>query len=154
MSDYQKNLERAARLCSAREKCRHEVEVKLQSWGMNEQETRQALRYLEEQNFIDDSRYAGYFVKDKLQFNQWGRIKIRHALRQKHVDEKIIDDALEKIDPEHYREILDTLLEKKAKSLGKEPPPRRKAKLMRFAAQRGFTSGEVYDAMDRLSLSF
>ena len=154
MSDYQKNLDRAARLCSAREKCSHEVEVKLHSWGMSEQEIQRALRFLEEQKFIDDTRYAGYFVRDKLQFNQWGKLKIRHALRQKHVDEKIVDEALQHIDPEHYRGILDALLEKKVKSLGKEPPPQRKAKLMRFAAQRGFTSGEVYEAMDRLSFFF
>ena len=117
MGDYRKNLERAARLCSNREKCRFDVAQKMRSWGMAETEVNQALRYLEEEKFIDDERFARYFVKDKLRFNQWGRIKIQHALLQKRVEEDIITAALEEIDEATYASLLDELVRKKARSL-------------------------------------
>jgi len=50
---------------------------------LDAEEADKAIARLVEQKFIDDARFARYFVKDKLKFNKWGRIKIGYALRQK-----------------------------------------------------------------------
>lgn len=150
MKTYNELLERAAMLCSSSEKCSGEIREKLLQWGMNEEDTGKALDYLIENRFIDDRRFAGYFVRDKLKFNRWGRVKIRYALKQKNLDEQIIGEALEHIDSEEYERLLMNVIGKKAASLGSLSDPKKKASLIRYAAQKGFTSEEIYRAIGSL----
>ncbi len=150
MADYKQILERAARLCSTSEKASFEVRQKLLSWGLEEDDADKAIRYLQDQNFLDDSRYAGYYVRDKLKINKWGRIKILHMLRQKKIAENIIEKSIEKIDEALYEEILDNLIKTKMKSVGDPLIHSEKARIFRFAAQRGFTTDEIYQSLDRV----
>ncbi len=149
MSDYKQILDRAARLCSTGEKCQHDVQEKMISWGLEEEDAEKAIIYLVENKFLDDQRFAIYFVRDKLKFNKWGRIKISYALRQKKIASEIIQASISEIDPELYKEILDQLIHTKIKSIGQPDTAQKKSKLLRFAAQRGFTSSEIFDAIDR-----
>lgn len=151
MAEYEKLLARAAKLCSTSEKCSHDVRNKLTTWGLDEQQAEKAIARLVEQKFIDDARFASYFVKDKLKFNKWGRIKIGYALRQKELPDEIIHAALEEIDESTYSEILDQLIRQKARSAGDLQIPANKAKVLRFAAQRGFSAEEIYRGLDRLA---
>lgn len=36
-----------------------------------------------QERFIDESRFARYFVNDKLRFNKWGRVKINYEMQRK-----------------------------------------------------------------------
>ena len=150
MADYDKTITRAAKLCSTAEKCSHDVRTKMISWGLAEQEADKAIAYLVEQKFLDDTRFARYFVKDKLKFNKWGRIKIGYALRQKQLPEDVINEALREINEDAYIEILDQLVLHKMRSAGDLNVPANKAKVLRFAAQKGFTAEEVYRSLDRV----
>ncbi|MDF1570275.1 MAG: regulatory protein RecX [Bacteroidales bacterium] len=150
MADYNKTLDRAAKLCSTSEKSSQDMRTKMIAWGLDELEADKALAYLVEHQFIDDSRFAHYFVKDKLKFNKWGRIRIGYALRQKGLTDAVIEQALGKIDEADYTEILDHLIAQKISSAGDPSIPANKAKVLRFAAQRGFSAEEIYRAFDRL----
>jgi regulatory protein len=150
MADYKKTLDRAAKLCSTSEKSSQDMRTKMISWGLDEQEADKALAYLVEQEFIDDARFARYFVKDKLKFNKWGRIKIGYALRQKRLPDAVIEEALGEIDEARYTEILDQLIAQKIRSAGDPAVPANKAKVLRFAAQKGFSAEEIYRSLDRL----
>ena len=150
MNEYKQILDRAARLCSSSEKCSHDIKEKMITWGLDPEDADKAVRNLVENKFIDDSRFASYFVRDKLKFNKWGRVKIRFALRQKRIDEGIAEDCLSQIDPLLYKEILDELIRNKMKSIGSIKTAANKAKLLRFAVQRGFTSSEIFESIDRL----
>lgn len=150
MADYDKIITRAAKLCSTSEKCSHDVRTKMISWGLAEQEADKAIAYLVEQKFLDDTRFARYFVKDKLKFNKWGRIKIGYALRQKQLPEDVINEALREINEDAYIEILDQLVLHKMQSAGDLKIPANKAKVLRFAAQKGFAAEEVYRSLDRV----
>lgn len=153
MADFEKLVARAAKICSTSEKCSHDMRYKMTAWGLDAQETEKAIAWLVEQKFVDDERFARYFVKDKLRFNKWGRIKIGYALRQKELGIDIISAALEEIDETTYTEILDQLVHQKARSAGDLKIPANKAKVLRFAAQRGFTAEEIYRSLDRLKES-
>ncbi|MEX0986719.1 MAG: regulatory protein RecX [Bacteroidales bacterium] len=152
MADYNKLLSRAAKLCSTSEKCSHDVLEKLRNWGLEEEEALKAIKYLEDNKFLNDNRYARFFVRDKLRFNKWGRIKISYALRNKKVPSEIIEAALDTIDNEEYESALEQLLEAKIRSVGNIKEARGKAKILRFAAQRGFTSEETFRALGRLKI--
>jgi regulatory protein len=150
MSDYEKLVARAAKICSTAEKCSYDIREKLVSWGSNEAEAEKTISYLKKNQFLDDKRYAQFFVKDKLKFNKWGRVKIAYALRRKQIEAEVIENAIETIDEAQYEEILDQLLEAKIKSVGNIRQAAGKAKILRFAAQRGFASEEVFGSLKRI----
>lgn len=148
--ENEKLLARAAKYCSGTERCRKEVRDKLIAWGMKEENIYSILETLEKQQFIDEARYAGYFVRDKLKFNHWGRIKIAYAMRNKQLPDAIIQASLSAIDEAEYNAILDKMVRDKAASIGNIQSAQGKSKLLRFAAQRGFTSEEIFGAIDRM----
>lgn len=150
MSDYEKFVGRAAKICSTAEKCSYDIREKLVSWGINEAEVEKAISYLKKNQFLDDNRYAQFFVKDKLKFNKWGRIKMAYALRRKQIETEIIENAIGTIDESLYEEILDQLIAAKIKSVGNIHQAAGKAKILRFAAQRGFTSEEIFSSLKRV----
>ncbi|HYX08372.1 MAG TPA: regulatory protein RecX [Bacteroidales bacterium] len=143
-------LSRAMHLCSRQEKCLSDVRKKLHDWKLDEKHIPLVLNKLVEEKFIDEQRFAGFAVKDKFRLNQWGKIKIGYHLRQKQLPEQIIQEALASIDEREYEEMLKDLLVRKKKSLKESDPYKLKAKLLRFAASRGFEQSLVYDQIDQL----
>jgi regulatory protein len=153
ISDYDKIVSRAAKICSTAEKCRSDIFNKMVDWGLDPLEAERGVKYLEKNNFLDDRRYADYFVKDKLKFNKWGRIKIAYALRQKNISSEIISAALSSINSDDYENTLDNILKAKIRSARNLSSAPAKAKIFRFAAQRGFSSDEIFSAIKRLENS-
>ena len=148
--NYKEALTYAMNLCSTQERCRSEVAGKLASRGLSGTEIEAVLNALVRENFIDESRYAGSFVRDKIRFNKWGKVKIRHMLRQKNLPESIVADALDAVDEEWYGSILKEELLKKHRSIKGGKAPDLRGKLYRFALQRGFESGRIYQILDEI----
>ncbi|MFA8434071.1 MAG: regulatory protein RecX [Marinifilaceae bacterium] len=136
--DASEALARSQELCSRQEKCKSEIRKKLINWQIPEDQQDEILSSLEEDRFINESRYTEFFVKDKFRFNKWGRIKISYQLRMKEIPNTIISNALETISEKEYLETLEELLNQKRRSLKDQDVYQLKAKLLRFAQGRGF----------------
>jgi regulatory protein len=139
-----------------------------QTGSLSERDMARIIATLVEEKFIDDNRFAGAFVRDKLKFNGWGKQKIVFKLRSLGVAADIIERALR----ENYyceggdcsdgecsdgdgnlsgQKVLERLLEKKWKSLKEDEPLQvRKAKAVRFAAGRGFEYGDIIAALAKI----
>lgn len=141
---------KAEAYCSLSEHCKSEVLGKLQQWGAPEKTWEAILNHLEKERYIDESRYATFFVRDKYRFNQWGRIKIAQALRMKHIPSACIDEAMEEIDEQEYLNILTSLLKKKVRSIKASNDYERNGKLVRFAAGHGYEIGDILLCMKRM----
>lgn len=124
--------------CAHTERCKTEVAEKLKKLGANADEISATINKLEEENFINEGRYCRGFVHDKLRFSKWGRIKIVYALRMKRVNSADIQSALEQIEEEEYLIILRDLLRAKERTIRARDEYDKQAKLLRFAAGRGF----------------
>ncbi|MFO7935774.1 MAG: regulatory protein RecX [Bacteroidales bacterium] len=142
--EFKEALQRTAALCSNQERNTQYIARKLSEWEISSVDAEKIIRKLKEDKFLDDRRYASSFVKDKFRFNRWGRIKIGYALRQKGIPEEAIGEALAQIDEEDYFQTCRELIRQKSASLKETNPYTRKAKLVRFASQRGFESELVY----------
>jgi regulatory protein len=151
MSNSEKLLIRAQRLCSKNEKCEYDIRKKLYHWGASDSDANEVINQLKEQGFINNQRYALSFTNDKLRFNHWGRKKIEYALRSKHIEEQYIQEAIDKIPEEVYLEILRREFEKKRKSIKTEDPVERKNKIGAYLLQKGFESGKVFELIDNRS---
>jgi len=149
--NYKEALNKAANLCSRKEKCASDIEKKISGWGLTPEESDQGIDWLVENKFIDNERFARFFVRDKFRFNRWGKIKIAHALRQKQLPAEIIELALnQEIDAQDYINTLEKLLRSKAKRTIAIDLYEKKAKLARFAAGRGFEQDLVFSVIDRI----
>ena len=137
-------------ICSRQEKCCYDIRKKLQDWNVSTEEQDDIIQSLIEDKFIDEERYTIFFVRDKFRFNKWGRIKIIHHLKQKQIPEFIINNALDQLDDNEYRENLMELLSAKKKSIREDDPYQLKAKLFRFAQSRGFESQITLNLIDKL----
>jgi regulatory protein len=141
---FQQVLKNAAVLCSKSEKCSADLIQGFRKSGLTNEEIVTAIEYLKKEKFIDDKRYAYHFVSDKLRLNKWGKVKIAYMLRQKHIDEHLIEDSLATIPEEDYEGTLRELLMSKAKSVKGISTYERKGKLAVFAQGRGFESDLAY----------
>ena len=141
---------KAEAYCSLSEHCKSEVLGKLQQWGAPEETWEAILNHLEKERYVDESRYATFFVRDKYRFNQWGRIKIAQSLRMKHIPSACIDEAMEEIDEQEYFNILTSSLKKKVRSIKASNDYERIGKLVRFAAGHGYEIGDILLCMKRM----
>lgn len=131
-------LYKLAARCSVSEQCLSDIETKLSRYDLTEEERAAILRRLVEEKYVDDSRYAEAFVRDKYRFNKWGRIKIVHGLRMKGIESNTISEAMCVIDEKEYLCILRDLLKVKRRSTRGKNDYEINGKLYRFAVGRGF----------------
>ncbi len=137
--DKKQALSKAMALCSQKEYNEAEIRNKLKFWGAETDDIDEIIGELIKEKFIDDLRYAIAFSRDKVRLNHWGRVKIRYMLSMERVSHSIVDQALEEIDEEQYADILQELLQKKARELkGESNPYNKRQKLLKFAQGRGF----------------
>lgn len=141
---------KAEAYCSASEHCQADVLAKLQQWGAPEAAWNDILRHLEAERYIDEQRYATFFVRDKYRFNQWGRVKITQALRLKRLSPSCIAEALQAIDEDEYLGILVTLLQKKARTVKASNDYERRGKLLRFAVGHGYELHEILRCLEEM----
>lgn len=143
-------LSRMQSLCSKTEKSSGEIRQKLKSSNLLPEETEEIIQSLQNDKFIDDRRFAGFFCRDKFKFNQWGKIKIRQALYSKGISEEICNESLDTINQHEYLDVLDKLLKNKDLKLHEPDIFKRKARLFRFAAQKGFEAEYIYAIIDKI----
>lgn len=144
-------LSALAALCSRGEQAESDLREKLRKWEVSPADADRIIQRLKEENFLSDERYARAFVRDKFRFNGWGRIKIAHALRQKHIDSQWIEQALaDEIDDAAYHDTLIRLMQGKLRSVASRELQAARAALLRFAASRGFESDLCYRCLDEV----
>ncbi len=131
-------LNKTTRLCSRSEQCSPDIRRKILDAGIDEEKADEMIRMLIDENYLNDERYVKAYASDKFKFNKWGKIKIRHYLRQKGLPDEIIATGLEVIDPEKYKKVLVKTMKDKAKTIKKKNKFEKMGQVIRFAQTRGF----------------
>ena len=144
---YEEALSRLAGQCTTTEICVDDARKKLERYDLSADERQRIIQRLLDERYIDEQRYARAFVRDKFRFSEWGRVKIAQALYQKHIAPAYIDEAMEEIDDEDYRETLCKLIKAKRRSVKGRSDYEVKGKLARFAIGRGFEPGIVFSVL-------
>ncbi|MBQ0056328.1 MAG: RecX family transcriptional regulator [Bacteroidales bacterium] len=145
-------LNKAAAYCAHAERAPKDVEQKLRDWGMDDDDMDDVMKRLRDDHFVDEERYAHAFINDKFEYEHWGRIKIAFALRQKGISQSLINNTMDDvIDPEKYENILQDLLKSRMKGMALPLAQNDRARLFRFAQQRGFEYDMIIEAVGRVS---
>ena len=132
------HYEKMATFCSYSERCISDVTKALEKMEMTLDEMDEIISLLVKDRFLDESRYANAYVRDKFRFNKWGKQKMAYMLRQKGLKENDIQNAFDEISEEEYENVLTQILLAKKKSTKSNNPYDLQNKLFRFAAGRGF----------------
>jgi regulatory protein len=143
-------LNKAMSLCSRKEYCIGDVLAKLQSWGTDDNDNARIIELLKKENFINEERYAFGFVRDKFNFNKWGKIKIAAHLKAKNIPGELIKKSLSTIDNDIYNKTISILLFAHRQSVKAKSPYDLKAKLLRYGLSKGFESSLLYDLLNDL----
>lgn len=139
-------LGKARKYCDYTERCIQDVKDKLKQWETPEQLVEGFIDVLVEENLLNEERYVRAFVNGKLNYNKWGKQKIGFALRQKKIDQQLINRVLNEIDGKLYCETLRSLLS--SKSVKEENPFVLKGKLAQYAIQKGYESSLVWQILN------
>ena len=101
------------RLLGTRARSRREMRDRLVARGFAEDEVSSTMERLDEWKLIDDTEFAHEWVRSRHAHSARGRHALRRELRAKGVDDDVVADAIETIDPEAEREIAYALADKK-----------------------------------------
>ncbi len=146
----QQALAALMRLCARAEKAESDALRLMRGWGVAPDAARQVLEQLKRERFIDNSRYAETFVREKMRLSGWGEYKIRTALQRKLIDRTLIDAALAATDRSGMGERLGAKLRAKLRTVKYKTPYDLKSKLLRYALSLGYEYETATDTVDQI----
>lgn len=131
-------LQKLRHYCAYQERCHSEVRKKLYDLGVWKKDHDEIIAKLIEDSYLNEERFAIAFAGGKFRQKEWGRVKIRHELKQKQVSEYSIKKALKQIPDEDYESLAKKLAEEKYNSLKGEQYLVRRKKTIDYLLARGF----------------
>jgi regulatory protein len=144
----QEAFQRLAALCARGEHCQHDMTEKMRQWGVEPEAQARVIERLVRERYVDDERFCRAFVRDKIEYNHWGRRKVEQALWLKHIDEDTARRTLDEVDPQTYIDILRPMLKQKQRSVTGKSDYERYMKLLKWAVGRGFTTDIIRQCID------
>ncbi len=136
--------QRAVALLARRDHGRRELITKLQQRLGEQPALAEVLAWCEEHGFIDDRRFAGFFVRARIERGQ-GVLRIRQELQLKGVENDVIAEALENAEVDWFA----LAREVRARRFRHYPADQKeKARQLRFLQSRGFDAEQSFAALD------
>jgi len=134
--------QKAYRLLSLRPHSERELEIKLLNKGFPKAIVKEALEKLHELKYLNDASFANGQARHLAANKLWGNRKITACLREKGVDDRLIEDAVEAARREVSEEEAILRWMKKRKSKGR-PDRKEKQKNFQSLMGRGFPPGLI-----------
>lgn len=144
-------LQSLMRMCARSERSSGDALRLMKRWGVADDAARKVLSRLQSERFIDDSRYAEAFVRDKLNLSGWGIYKIKSALRAKGVSKEIVEEVVSPmLEQTDMAERLEEIMRRRMRTLKYSSAYEAKTKLIRFAAGRGYDLDEAIECASKI----
>lgn len=140
--DLEAAKQKAYQLLSLRPHSEHELEKKLLEKGFPKTIVKEALEKLHELKYLNDASFANGRARNLAACKLWGNRKIAACLREKGVDDRLIDDAITSARRELSEEEAIALWMKKKASQGR-PDRKEKQKIFQSLMGRGFPPGLI-----------
>ena len=137
-------------LCARSEKCSGDALRLMRGWAVSDADAQKVLQRLVSERFIDDSRYAAAFVREKINLSGWGAYKITTALRRKGIEGATIAAVMSENGDVDMSERLMQLLERKVRTTKAKDSTDLRAKLFRYAAGQGYDFATIKGCVERI----
>jgi regulatory protein len=135
----------ALRLLVRREHSERELCFKLEQRDFDAAVIDTVLAQLIDEGYVSNARFAEVFVRSRHERGT-GPLKIRAELRERGVDESLVEDAFRELAADWF----EAASRQRDKRFGATPPQdfQERARQMRFLQQRGFSGEQARAAMD------
>ena len=138
-------LERLRKYCAYQERYHQEVRDKFYELGLHQKEVEQGISILIEEGFLNEERFAIAYAGGKFRIKQWGRNKIKDALRARKISDYCIRKSLTFIDEIEYMKTLEKTIASKSKQVKEKNTFKRNYKIAQYVIGRGFESDLVWE---------
>jgi len=133
--------------CAYQDRCQSEIRTRLIEHSVYGDALEQIIAELITDDFINEERFAKAYVSGKFRIKKWGKMKIIKELKFRKIYTYSINKALKQIDYDEYLDTLNTLLEKKHRTLRAKDKWDRRKKLTAFATQKGYEYEVIKEVM-------
>ncbi len=136
---------KALELLARREHTAQEIMRKLEQRGYRPEVISECVIKLKDDNSIDETRFAAYYIESRLRRSPRGRPAVVAELVQRGIDRALAENAVDSYEAEHpgaFAEALHRALRK----VGRDTTS--PEKIARRLARRGFAAGEVRRAIE------
>ncbi len=155
MDEFEQYLNKAFHFLSFRTRSEKEVRDNLLSKKASPEIIERIINSLKEHKFLNDEDFARQFIESRLRFKPKGIRIIKMELKQKGIDQAIIDEAINRLSTDDENNPVNNDLES-AKKLVDKKMPRYKGlekqeiynKLGAFLARRGFDWDTIKKSID------
>ena len=144
----EKAIQKIRQYCAYQERNHREVKEKLYSFGLYKADVDEILTQMIDENYLNEERYAIAFAGGKFRIKNWGKVKIRYALKQSGISEYCIKKALAAVEETDYLAKLQQLFTIRQNQLRSEKNMfNRKKKLRDYLLQKGFESDLIMELL-------
>ena len=145
--------ESCLRYLGRRDHASFELRDKISKKGFDKKIINIVIEEFQKKGYINDEQFAQIFASEKAELNKWGPQKIKSALFKKGIDKRSIDKAIKNLRENLQQDqiCVDLVLKRKAHFLREEDPYKRKQKIFRYLAGRGFTSSVIKQSMPQIA---
>jgi regulatory protein len=142
-----KILNKARKYCVYQERSHQELRDKLYEWGLHKAEVEQMISQLIGEGFVNEERFAIAYAGGKFRIKNWGRIKIKLALRQKKVSDYCIRKALNGINDKDYLKTLEKIISSSSQKIKEKSPLKKNYKVAQHAIRKGYEAELVWEIL-------
>ena len=136
--------------CAYQERCISELHTKFKEWEVPKNLWEALINNLQDDNFVNELRFAESYVRGKFRQKKWGKIKITQNLREKQISPKTIDKALQEIPQKEYKATQKQLIERKKKNLKDTKNTFQfKQKVVNYMVQKGYSSTDIWKYLNK-----
>ena len=100
--------------------------------------------------YLDDDRFTKAFIKDKLNFTNWGDYKIKNELKRLGVNEEIIYNNMTSIDDNIYYERINKIIDKDISTNKKYSGIKLKNKIYNHLLTLGYSKEKVISIINNI----
>jgi regulatory protein len=132
---------------------RRELETTLAKRHIEPDVAKSVLDRFEEIGMVDDAAFAELLIRSRCNTKRVSRSVLRQQLRQKGVDQEIIEAALTVISDSDELRMATELVERKARSMSRLKPEVRKRRLFGLLARKGYNTSIALRVIQDLEAS-
>lgn len=143
-------LQKLLKYCAYQERNEQQVRLKLLNLKASVSIQNKIIRFLKENNYLNEARYAQAQIRGKLRQNKWGKLKIKRHLQSKNIGNDIIANEMIEINEDEYLATIEKLIDRKLKQLELEEDVFiKRNKVFRHLASKGFESEHILNILNK-----
>ncbi|MCY0979363.1 regulatory protein RecX [Chryseobacterium wangxinyae] len=145
---FEETKQKLVNYCVYQDRCHAEVEQKMREFVLIPEAKDEILLYLMKENYLNEERFTRSYIRGKFNIKHWGKNKIKMHLKQKGINEKLINRCFDEIDDEDYLNIIRKIYESHfSKQKGLQVYQKR-SKTIKYLLSRGFEYDNILHVIE------